>query len=64
MPRKLPKKYTYKEPQTKEQRAWRVKGGLAKSEKKARAARDNGLLGGYSKSITLKIVDGVLVRKT
>lgn len=47
MPRNyLSKKYTYREPKTPEQVKFYKRVGSIKTKKKARAARDNGLLGG------------------
>lgn len=56
--KKLPLKYTYKGPLDPEHRKKSSKGGKATSEKKARAARDNGLLGGRPKKQRFEMLAG------
>jgi hypothetical protein len=46
MEKKLPKRYTHREPVSREKLEQCRRAGSVKSEKKARAVRDNGLLGG------------------
>jgi len=58
MPRGLAKKYLQKDTMSKEQREKYSRAGSVKSEKKARNARDNGLLGGRPKKKHLCVENG------